>query len=63
MAASWRDIQDGDGANRYGRELDLSGRLVLDPRRAIEIKAARFDGAQPAFPDRTKIWVAAEYRF
>jgi len=63
LAASWRDIHDADGTNRYGRELDLSGRLVMDPRRAIEIKAARFDGAQLAFPDRTRIWVAAEYRF
>lgn len=63
LTAAWRDIHDADGSNRYGRELDLSGRLVLDPRRAIEVKAARFDGAQVAFPDRTKIWVAAEYRF
>ncbi len=63
LAASWRDIQDADGANRYGRELDLTGRLVLDPRRAIEIKAARFDGAAAAFPDRTKIWVAMDFRF
>ncbi|WP_339930206.1 hypothetical protein [uncultured Brevundimonas sp.] len=63
LAASWRDIRDADGANRYGRELDLTGRLVLDPRRAIEIKAARFDGAQVAFADRTKVWVAMDYRF
>ena len=63
LAASWRDVQDADGTNRYGRELDLTGRLVLDPRRSIEIKAASFDGAQPAFPDRTKLWVAMDYRF
>ena len=63
LAASWRDIRDADGNNRYGRELDLTGRLVLDPRKAIEIKAARFDGAQVAFADRTKVWVALEYRF
>ena len=63
LAASWRDIRDADGNGRYGRELDLTGRLVLDPRKAIEIKAAHFDGAQAAFPDRTKIWVALDYRF
>ncbi|WP_339873542.1 hypothetical protein [uncultured Brevundimonas sp.] len=63
LAASWRDIRDADGNSRYGRELDLTGRLVLDPRKAIEIKAAHFDGAQAAFPDRTKIWVALDYRF
>jgi len=63
LTASWRDVHDADGSNRYGRELDLSGRLVLDPRRAIEIKAARFDGAQVAFADRTKVWVAMDYRF
>jgi len=63
LTASWRDIRDADGADLYGRELDVSGRLVLDPRRAVEVTAARFDGAQVAFADRTKIWVAMDYRF
>lgn len=63
VTASWRDIHDADGSTRYGRELDLSVRLTLDAHWALEIKGARFDGAQAAFPDRDKIWTALEYRF
>ncbi|MDP3369255.1 MAG: hypothetical protein Q8M32_05335, partial [Brevundimonas sp.] len=42
LTASWRDIHDADGSARYGRELDVSARLVLDAHWAIEIKGARF---------------------
>ncbi len=63
LTASWRDIHDADGSARYGRELDLSARLVLDAHWAVEIKGARFDGARAAFADRDKIWAALDYRF
>ena len=63
LTASWRDYQDGDGSTRYGNELDLSARLVLTPRWAVEIKGAHFDGAMAAFPDRDKVWAALDYRF
>ena len=63
LTASWRDIHDADGSARYGRELDVSARLVLDARWALELKAAHFDGAAPAFPDRDKVWAALDYRF
>lgn len=63
LTASWRDFQDADGSARYGRELNLSARLVLDAHWAIEIKGARFDGAQAAFADRDKVWAALDYRF
>ena len=63
LTASWRDLQD-DGRNiRYGREVDASARLTLDARWAVEIKAARFDGARPAFADRTKFWASLEHSF
>lgn len=48
---------------RYGRELDVSARLALDARWAVEIKGARFDGTQAAFADRDKVWAAVDYRF
>ena len=47
----WRDVRDADGSARYGRELDVSARLALDARWAVEIKGARFDGAQAAFAE------------
>ena len=63
LTASWRDFHDADGSARYGRELDVSARLVLDDHWAAEIKAARFDGAQAAFLDRDKVWASLDYRF
>jgi hypothetical protein len=63
LTASWREYHDADESARYGSELDLSVRLVMDDRWAVEIKSAHFDGAVPAFPDRDKIWVALDYRF
>jgi hypothetical protein len=63
LTASWREFHDVDGSARYGRELDVSARLVLDARWAVEVKGAHFDGALPAFADRDKVWAAVEYRF
>ena len=63
LTASWRDVHDADGSARYGGELDVSARLVLDARWALELKGAHFDGAVPAFPDRDKVWAAVDYRF
>lgn len=63
LTASLRDIQDADGSARFGRELDVSARLMIDPHWAVEIKGARFEGARAAFADRDKFWAALEYRF
>ena len=63
LSASWRDFHDADGSTRYGRELDVSARLVLDARWTLELKGAHFDGAVAAFPDRDKVWAALDYRF
>jgi hypothetical protein len=63
LTASWRDFHDAGGSTRYGRELDVSARLVLDQHWAVEIKGARFEGAQSAFADRDKVWAALEYRY
>lgn len=63
LTAAWRDFADADGSTRYGSELDLSARAVLNARWAAELKTAWFDGAQPAFADRTKVWLSLEYNF
>ena len=63
LTASWRDLSDADGRDRYGREWNAAARLVLNDHWAAEVKAARFDGDQAAFADRTRMWAALEYRF
>lgn len=63
LTASWRDLRDDGGDIRYGREFDASARLTIDARWAVELKFARFDGAQAAFPDRSKFWLALEHGF
>lgn len=61
--ASCRGFHDTYGSTRYGHEVDVSARLALDAQWAVEIKGARFDGAQAAFADRDKVWAAVDYGF
>lgn len=63
LTAAWREYRDGDRDLRFGRELNVSARLMLDAHWSMEAKLARFDGARPAFPDRTKVWFALEHSF
>lgn len=63
LSLSAREFHDADGDTGYGREFDASARLVVDARWAVEAKVARFDGARPAFADRTKVWVSLEHSF
>jgi hypothetical protein len=56
------EFTDDDGGAVFGRELDASARFVLDQRISLEVKAAGFEGDDPRFADRTKIWLALEYR-
>lgn len=63
LTAALREYRDGDRDLRFGRELNASARLVLDAHWSVEAKLARFDGARPAFPDRTKVWFALEHSF
>jgi hypothetical protein len=63
LQASAHDFTDDNGSRRYGRELDLLAALPLTNSLAAELKAAFFDGATPAFADRTKMWMTLEYRY
>lgn len=56
------DFTDDGGSADFGSELDASVRFVLNERVALEAKAAAFDGDDPRFADRTKLWFAVEYR-
>ena len=62
LAAAVHDFTDADGDLAYGRELDLSASVALTPKLTLEMKAARFDGDNPAFADRTKVWVTLELK-
>ena len=62
FVGAWRDFSDSHGDLDFGREFDVSARLTLDARWAVETKAALFDGAGP-YADRDKLWMALEYKF
>lgn len=61
MAA--HDFRAARGSARYGRELDALASTPINPRLSAEIKAAAFDGASPAFADRTKLWMTLELKY
>jgi hypothetical protein len=63
LQAAAHDFTDDDGSQRYGRELDLLAGAPITRRLSAELKAAFFDGARPAFADRTKLWATLEYRY
>ena len=56
------DFTDDGGSADFGSELNGSVRLSLSERVSLEAKAAVFEGEDPRFADRTKFWVAVEYR-
>ncbi len=56
------DFTDDGGSADFGSELDASVRFSPNERVSLEAKAAMFEGEDPRFADRTKIWFAVEYR-
>jgi hypothetical protein len=56
------DFASDDGGTEFGSELDGSLRFSLTDQVAIEAKGAVFDGDDPRFTDRSKVWLAIEYR-
>ncbi|MBX3479642.1 MAG: hypothetical protein KF842_04530 [Caulobacter sp.] len=63
IQAAVHDFSQADGGDRYGRELDLVVSAPLTDQLSAEIKGAWFDGAQPAYADRGKIWLTLEFRY
>lgn len=57
------DFTDEDGGTDFGSEFDASVRFALTEHVSVEAKAAAFDGEDPRFSDRTKLWFAVEYRY
>lgn len=66
-AANWavvyHDFESDNGSVSFGREFDAVFRVPVNDWLAVELKGARFEGEQPAFPDRTKIWLSIEANF
>ncbi len=56
-------FSDADGRGNFGDEINAAARFVINPRVAIELKAASFDGEDVRFADRTKTWITLELSF
>jgi hypothetical protein len=56
------DFADDNGGAGFGSEWDGAVRVTLNERVSLEAKAAAFEGDDPRFADRTKVWFAVEYR-
>ncbi|MDP1631233.1 MAG: hypothetical protein Q8L66_07420 [Caulobacter sp.] len=63
IQAAAHDFSEAGGGDRYGRELDVSASTPLTKTLSAELKAAWFDGATPAYADRSKIWLTLEMKY
>lgn len=55
------DFASDDGDTEFGSEVDLLANWRINQRWAVEAKAAFFEGEDPRFADRDKIWLAVEF--
>jgi hypothetical protein len=61
LSVRYHDFSSDNGARPFGDEWDAVASWRIDRRWTLEAKAARFDGEDPRFADRTKFWLAAEF--
>lgn len=54
---------DDSGSVLFGREFDALARLGLNDWLTLEFRSAWFDGRDPRFPNKTRIWLAVETKF
>jgi hypothetical protein len=57
VSATWHQFSAADGSADWGDELDLSAGRKLRDRYGVLLKAAFFNGDNPAFTDTRKIWL------
>lgn len=60
LTARAHDFSSDDGDDAFGNEFDVSANWRVNERWAVEAKAAFFDGEDPRFADRNKVWLAVE---
>lgn len=51
------------GSKELGREFNALARLKMRSWLTLELRAAVFDGRDPRFPDKTRVWLAIETSF
>lgn len=56
------EFSDDGGGQNFGSEVDASVRWPLNDRVALEAAGAAFEGDDPRFQDRTKVWLSLEFR-
>ncbi len=61
LTGRYHDFASDGGGTDLGSEFDAVANLRLNPRWSVEAKAAFFDGDDPRFPDRDKLWLTLEY--
>ncbi len=61
LTGRYHDFASDDGDADFGSEFDAVASWRLNERWALEAKAAFFDGEDPRFADRDKIWLAVEF--
>ncbi len=61
LTARYHDFTSDDGDANFGSEVDAVANWRINQRWALEAKAALFDGEDPRFADRDKVWLAVEY--
>lgn len=62
LSIAYHDFADDAGDTAFGDEWDVSARMSFNAHLSLEAKAAVFHGQDPRFADRTKFWLALEYR-
>lgn len=62
LQAALHRFDTADGDAKLGDELNLAVSAPLTPKLSVELAAAAFDGDQPAFRDRTKLWLTLAYK-
>lgn len=62
LQAALHRLDTADGDARLGDELNLAISAPLTPKLSVELAAAAFSGDQPAFRDRTKLWLTLAYK-
>lgn len=61
LTARYHDFASEDGDANFGSEFDAVANWRINQRWALEAKAAFFEGEDPRFDDRDKIWLAVEF--
>lgn len=56
------NFTDDGGGRDFGNEFNASARFTLNPHTSLEVAAASFNGDDPRFADRDKLWVSLEYK-